>query len=388
MATFIEQLANTPSANNPDHKAKKKLVPPHVESLQAYQPGRPAGIISKENAGQTIINLASNENTAGPPASALKAIVDSLSSLHKYPEFGALKLREALAEKHKVGVNNIVVGSGSESILANILRAFLHGDDEVLTSHGTFIGVRVLVQGQGVKLNTVPLKNYSFDLDAIADAVNERTKMIYLCNPNNPTGTIFTRPDFERFMSRVPEHVLIILDEAYYEFASHAEVFPDSLHYRIDNVLTLRTFAKAYAMAGVRLGYGIGHDYLVDFVNRIKLPFEPNCLAQAAGLAALSDHEFLRKTKENNLAQMQIVSMAFDRLGVRQVPSHGNFIMVDLSREKAVQDVHESLLNKGVAVRPLKAFGLPTCFRVTIGQPHENEIFINAFAQTIKELQL
>lgn len=262
--------------------------------------------------------------------------------------------------------------------MANIVRAFLHGDDEVLTSQGTFIGLYVLVNAQGIKLVTVPLKNYRFDLDAIADAVGPKTKLIYLCNPNNPTGTIFTRLEFENFIRKIPDHVLVILDEAYYEFAAINPDYPDSMRYRLDNVLTLRTFAKAYGMAGIRLGYGLGHEYLIDFVNRIKLPFEPNILAQEAGLAALADDEFLGRTLENNEEGMAYLTYEFDKLGLHRVPSHANFIMLEMGAAEKVAKVHEGLLRHGIAIRPLAAFGLPTCLRITVGLPEENELLVKA----------
>lgn len=387
MATLIQRLAEmadpryiSRASSGPE---PKRLVPPHVESLKPYQPGRPPEQLKKELGIDRFINLASNENPLGPPPSALKAIQESLLDASRYPEIGATKLRQALADKFNIQIQNVAVGSGSESIMANIVRAFLHGDDEVLTSKGTFIGLPVLVRAQGIKLVEVPLKNYAFDLDAIADAVNDRTKIIYLCNPNNPTGTIFTREEFDDFIHKIPEHVLVLQDEAYYEFAADNPEFPDSMSYRLDNVLTLRTFAKAYAMAGLRLGYGLGHDYLIDFINRIKLPFEPNVLAQAAGLAALSDEDFLARTLENNRLGRDMINEALDRLGLKRIASHTNYILVELHDADRVMKVHEGLLRHGIAIRPLGPFGLPTCIRITVGAPHENELLVKALRHVI-----
>lgn len=356
----------------------KRLVPPHVEALKPYQPGRPPEELKRELGIERFINMASNENPLGPPASALAAIQEILPEINRYPDLGGTKLREALADRFAIKVDNIALGSGSESTMANIIRAFLHDDDEVLTSQGTFIGLYVLVNAQGIKLKTVPLKNYHFDLDAIADAVNPKTKMIYLCNPNNPTGTIFTRDEFETFIRKIPDHVLVILDDAYYDFAAINPEYPDSMRYRLDNVLTLRTFAKAYGMAGLRLGYGLGHEYLIDYVNRIKLPFEPNILAQAAGLAALNDDEFLGNTLENNEEGMAYLTQEFDRLGLHRIPSHANFIMCEMGTKENVAKIHEGLLRSGIAIRPLTAFGLPTCLRITVGLPEENRKLITA----------
>ena len=388
MATsFIERLAAMTDPSRPaaqsDNGCPRKLVPPHIEALKAYTPGRPAVQLMKELGIERFIHLASNENPLGPPASAQAAIQEAMGFMNRYPESGAFDLREELAETYRVKVDNIVVGSGSESIMANIIRAFLHGDDEVVTSEGTFIGFYVLVNSQGVKLVKVPLKNYHFDLDGIADAINERTKLVYLCNPNNPTGTIFSRAEFESFMQRIPEHVLVILDEAYFEFTMGMAEFPDSMTYRYDNVLTLRTFSKAYGMAGVRLGYGLGHDYLISYVNKVKLPFEPNILAQAAGVAALRDTDYLKRTLENNDEGMKTITAEFKRLGLPYVPTHSNYIMVPFDSQEEVTRIHEGLLRKGVAIRPLVAFGLPHCIRITCGLPEENAAFIKAFGAVL-----
>jgi len=390
MATFIQQLASmsqqlalvTDPKNtlsfSPAKDQPKRLVPPHIEALKAYQPGRPPDQLKKELGIERFINMASNENPLGPPQSAIEAMQNSLTEISRYPDLCGTKLRTALSDRYATKIDNVAIGSGSESTMANIVRAFLHGDDEVLTSQGTFIGLYVLVNAQGIKLVTVPLKNYRFDLDAIADAVGPKTKLIYLCNPNNPTGTIFTRLEFENFIRKIPDHVLVILDEAYYEFAAINPDYPDSMRYRLDNVLTLRTFAKAYGMAGIRLGYGLGHEYLIDFVNRIKLPFEPNILAQEAGLAALADDEFLGRTLENNEEGMAYLTYEFDKLGLHRVPSHANFIMLEMGAAEKVAKVHEGLLRHGIAIRPLAAFGLPTCLRITVGLPEENELLVKA----------
>lgn len=363
-------ISNTPK--------ERKLVPPHVESLEPYKPGKPPDELKKELGIEKFINLASNENSLGTPDSVVKAIEKGASEIARYPEVGGVTLRKALSERYRVKLENVVIGAGSESILANILRAFLHDDDEVLTSEGTFIGLYVLVNGMGIKLRKIPLKNYTFDLDGIADAINDHTKIIYLCNPNNPTGTIFRRAEFEDFMKKVPEHVLVVLDEAYYEFACKDSDYPDSMTYRLDNVLTLRTFSKAWGMAGLRLGYGLGHDRLIDFVNRIKLPFEPNVLSQYAGLAALQDHVFLRKTVSNNEAGMEYLKTELDALGMNRIPSHANFILLEMGSAEEVSRVFNGVLRKGIAIRPLTPFGLPTCLRITIGTPEECELLIAA----------
>lgn len=381
--SLIEQLYRMSESSSyrppvPASGGTRRLVPEHVEKLSPYQPGRPAEALKKELGIDKFINLASNENPLGPPKSACEAMKRAAGEINRYPESGAFLLREAIAGAHNVKVENVVVGAGSESIMANIIRAFLHGDDEVLTTEGTFIGLYVLASSHGAKLVKVPLKDYAFDLEAIIAGINERTKLIYLCNPNNPTGTIFTREQFERFIERVPEHVLVILDEAYFEFAMGMTEYPDSLTYRYDNVLTLRSFSKAYAMAGIRLGYGLGHEYLMGFVNKVKLPFEPNCLAQAGGVAALADHEYLRQVIRNNDEGKSYLYTEFEKLGLNFVRTNANFIMLPMDSIDEVARIHQGLLRQGVAIRPLTAFGLPDCLRVTVGLPEENRAFIEA----------
>lgn len=363
------------------HNPPKDLVPPHVQKLVPYKPGKPPAELQKELGIEEFINLASNENSLGPPQTVLAAIQEASQRIHRYPEVGGLKLRQALAEHYNVKLENVAIGSGSESILANTIRAFLHGDDEVITADGTFIGFYVLVNAQGIKLHKIPLKNYRFDLDAIANAINERTKVVYLCNPNNPTGTIFDREEFETFMNRVPEHVLVILDEAYYEFTKGDQDFPNSMQYRLDNVLTLRTFSKAYGMAGVRVGYGLGHEMLIDYINRIKLPFEPSVMAQAAAYAALQDKEYMDRTLENNQVGMEYLEKNLDRLGIKRVNSWANFILIELGSEEKVASTNDALLRKGIAIRPLTAFGLATCMRITVGIPQENEKLVAALEE-------
>ncbi|MCA9801287.1 MAG: histidinol-phosphate transaminase [Cyanobacteria bacterium HKST-UBA02] len=354
------------------------LVPPHVMALKPYRPGKPPDILKQELGIDNFINLASNENSLGPPESVMEAVRECLNTINRYPEMGGTRLRQALADHYHAKIENVAIGSGSESILANTVRAFLHNDDEVLTSEGTFIGLYVLVNAQGIKLNTVPLKNYTFDLESIAEAINPKTKIVYLCNPNNPTGTIFKRKQFETFMKSVPEHVLVILDEAYVDFTSSDMDFPNSMQYRLDNVLTLRTFSKAYGMAGLRVGYGLGHEILIDYINRIKLPFEPSIPAQAAGLAALDDHDFLDRTKKNNKEGKRFLNENLDRLGFQRAPSYSNFVMVEMGSEERAAALNMGLLRHGIAVRPLGPFGLPSCVRITIGSPEEMEKLVKA----------
>jgi len=354
-----------------------RLVPPYIESLEPYTPGKPIGELQREIGITHVIKLASNENPLGSSPLAIEEMKKHLSTVHLYPN-GGYGLREVLAERFDLKLANVIAGSGSEGIMSNIIRTFLCDDDEVLTSEGTFVGFYVLARSRGVKMVTVPLRNYHYDLQAIAAAITDHTKIIYLANPNNPTGTIFTKAEFDEFMKAVPQHVLIILDEAYFEYAKDNPKYPDSMHYRYDNVITLRTFSKVYGLAGVRIGYGFAHDALISNLLKVKLPFEPSTLAQAAGIAAIRDTTFLHRSLEANAEGMKHLVPALQKSGFAVVPSDANFVMVTLESERDVNDLYHDLLKRGIIIRPLKPFGLPHCVRITVGTEEENEALIEA----------
>jgi histidinol-phosphate aminotransferase len=354
-----------------------RLVPPYIETLEPYKPGKPIGELQRELGIRNVVKLASNENPLGPSPLAISAIKESLKDAHLYPN-GGLDLREELARRFNVKVGNVIAGSGSEGIMSNIIRTFLCDNDEVLTSEGTFVGFYVLAHSRGVKMVTVPMKDYHFDLAAIAAAITKNTKIIYLANPNNPTGTIFTKAEFDRFMESVPPHILIILDEAYFEYAKDNPKYPDSMSYRYDNVITLRTFSKIYGLAGVRIGYGFAHDKLIANLLKVKLPFEPSTPAQAAGIAALSDTQFVLRSLSVNTEGLAFVVPRLESIGLRVIPSDANFVMVPFDTEETVNRVYEEMLKLGVIIRPLKAFRLAHCIRITIGTQQENETLIGA----------
>lgn len=355
-------------------------VPDSIKDLKPYVPGRSIEEI-KEAYGLTEIHkLASNENPLGASPKAIEAMQKTFSFVHRYPDIGATKLRNKIAEKFDVNIENVAVGNGSEGIMGVIMRAFLMEGDEMITSEATFIGFQVLARGRANKCIYVQMsrETYKFDLDAILKEINDKTKLIYLCNPNNPTGTVFTKTEFDEFIKHVPDSVLVLLDEAYYEYACHQPDYPDSMHYRYDNVLTLRTFSKAYGIAGIRVGYAFGHKDLIETIMKVKLPFEPGNVAQEGAVAALGDDEFLTKTQELNKAGYEYLTDEFTKLGLKWIPSYSNFILIDLGSEDEVTRVNEELLKQGVIIRPLKPFGLGNCIRVTIGIREENEFLIDA----------
>jgi len=334
-----------------------------------------------------VVKLASNENPLGPSTLAIEAAQRALPGMGRYPD-GGLALRRRLAERFHLKVENVIAGAGSEGIMANVVRTFLCDDDEVLTTDAAFSGFQVLAQGRGVTYRTVPYREWRYDLPALAEAANERTKLIYLANPNNPTGTFFTRETFEEFHARVPERVLIILDEAYFEFAAGEPSYPDSMKYRFDNVITLRTFSKAYGLASARVGYGFAHENLISMLLKVKLPFEPSGVSSAAALAALDDREFLHKTLENNTRGLAYLNQEFRELGLAALPSAANFITLVFEAEEEARQVFEKLLRRGVIVRPLKATGLPNCLRISVGTQDENELCVEALKSVRAELEM
>jgi histidinol-phosphate aminotransferase len=364
------------------------LVPSHILSLRSYEPGLSAEEVKERYRLKRVIKLASNENPLGTSPKALEYVRKALLGMSRYPD-GGLALRRKLAERFGLKAENVITGSGSESIMANVVRTFLCDQDEVLTTEAAFAGFQVLARGRGVQYKTVPYRDWAYDLPALADAITEQTKLIYLANPNNPTGTFFTRAEFENFYSRVPERVLIILDEAYFEYAAadHPS-YPDSLQYRFDNVITLRTFSKVYGLASARVGYGFAHDWLIATLLKIKLPFEPSGVATAAGLGALEDGEFLDASIATNQAGLRFLTKTLRELGVEVVPSAGNFLMLVFRTEVEASRVFQALLQRGVIVRPLAATGLPSCLRVSIGTPEENNIFVTTLQSVMSKLEV
>jgi histidinol-phosphate aminotransferase len=326
-----------------------------------------------------MVHLASNENPLGCSPFVAKALTAAFSEIHRYPR-GGHRVRNKLADFYSTHTQNLIVGNGSDSILVNILRTFLCPGDEVLASESTFSGFRVAAASVGVPYRAVPYRDWHIDLAGMAKAVNERTKIIYLPNPNNPTGTTFTRDEFEPFHRQVPEDRLIVLDEAYYEYAAGSEDYPDSLHYRYDNVVTLRTFSKAYGLAGLRIGYGLADSRIIDQLLKVKLPFEPNVLAEAATLAALDDQAFVARTVALNRTSRQFLTESMRSLGYNVVASRGNFVMVIFPEGIAAETFRDALYRSGIQVRHLGAFGIPQGVRISTGTQAEMEACASAAA--------
>lgn len=361
---------------------KRPLVPANIENLKPYVAGKTIAEVEEKYHPPMIAKLASNENRLGCSPRVKKAVAEALAEIQDYPDPIARKLRARLAEMNGLQPENIILGNGSESILSIVTKTFFLEEDIALTADATFVGFFVQAGIHGVEVERLPLaEGYRFDLEAMANAINGKTKLVYIANPNNPTGTYITRHEFEAFMGQVPEDVVVVMDEAYFEFARHLEDYPNSLDYDYPNVLTLRTFSKAYGLAGFRIGYGMGPESLVSYMMKTKLTFEPSTPAQAAALAALDDVEFLERSIEVVEEGKKRLYEFFEEQGVEYVQTAANAVMMVLRSEEEARHFTEQMQQRGVILRQLTAFGLPNCVRITIGVPREMEHFEASFKE-------
>lgn len=366
------------------------LVPEYIKNLAIYKAGKPIAELAQERGlkESEITKLASNENPLGPSPKAIACLKSEFSKLHLYPDMHALKLRTKLAELYQLKLENIILGNGSEGIMSYIVRTFVRPGDEILTSDRTFIGFLILVRAVGGNLKLVPqIPEYKYDVDKLVESINPKTKLIYVANPNNPTGTYLTKNEFDRLMKKVPDHCLVILDEAYYEYAKEITDYPDSMDFRYDNVITLRTFSKAYGLAGLRVGYGFAHEDLIGNLIKVKLPFEPNSLAQAAAFHALSDTEHLQKTLEMNKTNYPRLENILSGHGFKTIPSAANFITVETGSEQASSWLFLKLLDHGVIIRPLASNDMPDYIRISIGTKNDLDHLEAAMEQVMPEYQ-
>ena len=364
----------------------KKLVPDYIEKLEVYQAGKPIDELAREKGLTRISKLASNENPLGPSPFAIREMTNALWDTHRYPDMAAHELKSALCELYRLKPQNIILGNGSEGIMGYICRAFLQPDEEVVTSENTFIGFLILAKSVGAKLIQVPrLPDYKYDVKAMAAKISDKTKIVYLANPDNPTGTYITKEEFDYLMKHVPSHTIVILDEAYFEFAQDQWDYPDSMTYRYDNVITLRTFSKAYGISGVRCGYGFGHDYLIGNLHKVKLPFEPGLIAQKGAFGALKDYPHLKRTLELNKNEKTRLVDYLVQHGINPISSVTNFVTFKTASEEASNYLYQGLLNFGVIIRPLRANLMPDHVRISIGTTEEMNHLYEALDQILPE---
>ncbi len=357
------------------------LVPEWIQRLAVYPPGMPIEELEREYGITGSIKLASNENPFGPSPRALAAIVRALPTLHRYPDGSGYYLRQALAARLGVSADAIILGNGSNEIIELAARAFLRPGDNAVMADQAFVIYQMVVQATGATARTVPLKHFTHDLEAIAAAITPATRLVFLANPNNPTGTIYRRDEWEEFLRTVPANVLVVADDAYADYVDDPD-YPDSLHYQRPDrlLLTLRTFSKIYGLAGLRLGYGVGPLEVIQVLNRLRQPFSVNALAQVAALAALEDREYVESVRRNNREGLDYLQQACERLRCAYVPSWANFVLIDVGEAARV---YEALLRRGVIVRPMDVYRLPHHLRVTVGTPVENQRFVESLGAVL-----
>jgi histidinol-phosphate aminotransferase len=360
-----------------------------VLSLHPYIPGKPIEELEREYGVENIIKLASNENPLGPSPRALEAIANESADIWLYPDGNGFELKTALAQKHQVDVKQITLGNGSSEPLEYIIRAFVNPGDEVLFSQHSFAIYPILTQAVGGVGVAAKAKHWGYDLEAIKAAISDKTKVIFIANPNNPTGTWLKTDDLYQFIKSVPEQIIVVIDEAYFEYASAEETgamgdFPDSMQWisEFPNLMVTRTFSKAYGLAGLRVGYAVSNPQVADFMNRIRPPFNVNSLALAAAKVALKDEAHIQQSIKVNAAGLRQFEHAFNEMGLEYIPSVANFISVDLKRPAA--DTYEALLRSGVIVRPVANYAMPNHLRITVGTESQNNRCIQGLKQALQ----
>ncbi len=363
-------------------------IPQHIADIVPYPPGKPQDELEREYGITESIKLASNENPWGPSPMAVAAIRDMLTGLHRYPDGSSYYLTRALAQWTGAEPEQIVLGNGSNEVIEFLVKAFVEKGDEVITSHPSFLMYQKFVQVRGGSNIVIELRDMHHDLEAIAAAVTERTRLIFLDNPNNPCATLISRAEFTDFLANLPESVIVVLDEAYVDFVDPEERIDvlDLIEHpeNIPAVVALRTFSKAFGLAGLRVGFGIMHREVASLLHRVRQPFNINLPGQIGALAALNDREHYDKTLTGTREGLSFLSREVEQLGCRAYPSHTNFFLIDV-RGDATR-LYEAMLHKGVIVRSMKAYGFPGFIRITIGTAEENKRFVEALGQCLQEL--
>ena len=361
--------------------AKKNLA-----KVKNYQPGKPIEEVEREYGLKNAIKMASNENALGPSPKALAAIRKHLTQVHRYPDGTCYYLRNKLSKHLGVSAESLVFGNGSDEILVFAVRTFVGPGDEVIIADPTFMIYEIATQVEDGSFVKVPMKDFHYDLDGMKSRINQRTKLIFIANPDNPVGTYVNEADLLKFLKAVPPNVIVVLDEAYYEFARAQKDYPNSLKLlgSYKNLIITRTFSKAYGLSGLRIGFGVTGSRIANALNKVREPFNVNLLAQTAAIAALDDTAHLRKTLQLVSAGRRTLSRELKALGARVVDTATNFILADLGRDAG--EVHEKLLRKGIIIRPMGAWGLKNFIRVTIGKKNENERFISELKKILGNL--
>lgn len=365
----------------------KIKVPKHIREITPYPPGKPIEELEREYGISGSIKLASNENPFGPSPAALDALRESLDTLHRYPDGSCYYLNQALAEHLGLDPKQLVFGNGSNEIIEFLVKAFVQEGGEVITSHPSFLMYQKFVQIRGGHNHVVALRDMHHDLDTIASLVTPQTNLIFIDNPNNPTGTLLSQERLHAFLAELPDHLVVVLDEAYIDFVDQDQWY-DTLSL-VDGreghcgVALLRTFSKAYGLAGLRIGYGIMDVALADSLHKVRQPFNINLLAQRAALAALDDDDFYQQTLSKTAAGKRFLMEGVQQLGCSPLPSQTNFFLIDVHTDATT--LYEAMLRKGVIIRSMKAYGFETFIRINVGTEQENERFLSTLGEALKE---
>ncbi len=360
------------------------LALPGVQALSPYEPGKPIEELQRELGLDEVVKLASNESPLGCGPCALKAVGGALNELARYPDGGGFNLKQALSRNLGVGTDCLTLGNGSNDVLELVARAFLSPQHEALFSEHAFAVYPLVTQAIGAQAVVSPARDWGHDLEAMAARISARTRVIFIANPNNPTGTWVDRETLEAFLDAVPATTLVVLDEAYFEYVAEA-TYPDGVSYlsRYPNLIVTRTFSKAHGLAGLRVGYGISSPEVADLLNRVRQPFNVNSVALAAATAALSDTGHLARSVAANAEGMAQLEAGIQTLELPCIPSVGNFLAIDVGRPG--RNVYQALLRKGVIVRPVEAYGMPQHLRVSIGLKAENDRFLEALEDVLRD---
>lgn len=358
---------------------------PEIFTLKPYVPGKPIDEVKREIGVDDIIKMASNENPLGPSPMAIEALKTQLEQMHIYPDANCFYVKQKIAELNGISMDQVLVGNGSDELLKLMAETFLQPGDEIIYAKPSFSEYEFVARIMGAKCVEVPLKDFTHDLDVMLAAITPKTKMIFICNPNNPTGTIVPKSEIDRFMQKVPDDVLVMFDEAYYEYVQDP-AYTSGLTYVAQGrkAVVFRTFSKIYGLAGLRIGYAITNPAIAAAVEKVAEPFNVNAMGQIAALAAMDDQEHLKNSTIVNEAGKKYIYQAFKEMGLDYVPTEANFIFFDTG--KNCRDVFQALLKKGVIVRTGDIFGYPSYLRVTIGTQEENTRFINSLKQVLSQL--
>lgn len=363
----------------------KPSVPEHIASIIPYPPGKPIEELEREYGISGSIKLASNENPLGPSPKAMAAIQACLCNLNRYPDGSGFYLRRKLAEKFSLPFEGILLGNGSNEIIELVIRAFMTPGDEVVMPAPSFLLYKLVVQWMGGKAVPVSLKDLKIDLKKMAEAVTPRTKVIFLTNPNNPTGNVIAKREFDEFLSNLPPEIVIVLDEAYIEFNKDPDTPAGFDFIGLDGpgIIVLKTFSKAYGLAGLRIGYGVMDPSISTFLHRVRQPFNTSSLAQAAALAALDDDQFLARTREVTWSGLEYLYGEMEKMGLKYIPSQANFFLIEMPCE--AKRVFEAMLSRGVIIRSMASYGMNRYIRINAGLPEENERFVRTLSQVLAQ---